>query len=220
VRKTGRNGAATLEILTPIASICTYQKFRFWISSSVSVRGDVFIDGMSNDYNALRKIDHMIKIRRIELHEVPFAKELIYRVAHEVFGDTRPLEDSIAFYESKGTLDDMDDVQKTYFENDGIFLVMTDEDRIIGTGAVRRLHDTICELKRVWLLFAYHGRGLGYQMIQELFAFAREKGYLRIRLETEPDEQRRAYDLYKRLGFYEIPRYSQHQDEVAMEMEL
>ena len=168
----------------------------------------------------VRKTQNMIHIRRIEPHEVPFAKELIYRVAHRVFNDTRGFEESMAFYESKGTLDDMDDIQQTYFDNDGIFLVMTDDDRIIGTGAIRKLDDTICELKRLWLLFDYHGKGLGYRMIQELFTFAREKGYQKIRLETDRDYQSRAYHLYKRLGFYEIPRYSQHQDELALEMAL
>ena len=167
-----------------------------------------------------RKTQNMIHIRRMEPHEVPFAKELIYRVAHQVFHDTRALEESIAFYESKGTLDDMDDIQQTYFADKGIFLVMTDADQIIGTGAIRRLDDTICELKRLWLSFDYHGKGLGYRMIQELFAFAKEKGYRKIRLETDRDYQSRAYNLYTRLGFYEIPRYSQHQDELAMEMTL
>ena len=57
-------------------------------------------------------------------------------------------------------------------------------------------------------------------MIQELFAFARKKGYLRVRLETDRDSQSRAFDLYKRLGFYEIARYTNHQDETAMEMVL
>jgi putative acetyltransferase len=168
----------------------------------------------------VRKNIHMINIRRIEPHEVSIAKDLIYRVAQRVFQDARPLEESVAFYESKGTLNDMDDIQQTYFEKDGIFLVMTDDDRIIGTGAVRKLDDTICELKRVWLLYEYHGRGLGYSLIQELFAFARGKGYQRIRLETDRHYQNRAFDLYKRLGFYEIPRYSDHQDEAAMEMTL
>lgn len=162
----------------------------------------------------------MVTIRRIDPHEVSIAKDLIYRVAHRVFNDTRPLEESVAFYESKGTLEDMDDIQQTYLGNDGTFLVMMDEDRIIGTGAIRKLDDTICELKRVWLLFDYHGKGLGYKMIQELLAFAREKGYQKIRLETDRDNQHRAYELYRRLGFYEIPRYSNHQDEVAMEMML
>lgn len=162
----------------------------------------------------------MIKIRPIEPHESFIAKDLIYRIAHRVFNDTRPLEESVAFYESRGTLRDMDDIQQTYFTEGGIFLVMTDDEHIIGTGAVRKLDDTTCELKRVWLLFEYHGRGLGYRMIQELFAFAREKGYQKMRLETDRDAQSRAYALYKRLGFYEIPRYSNHQDETAMELVL
>jgi putative acetyltransferase len=167
-----------------------------------------------------RKMFHMITIRRIEPHEVPFAKELIYRVAHQVFQDTRTLEESMAYYESRGQLHDMDDVQQTYFENEGTFLVMTDEDQIIATGAIRKIDDSICELKRVWLLFEHHGRGLGYRMIEELLAFAREKGYRRVRLETDRDDQRRAYELYKRLGFYEIPRYSDNEEDAAMEMIL
>lgn len=162
----------------------------------------------------------MIKIRAIKPDEIAFAKQLIYRVAHQVFQDTRPLAESIAFYEAQSLFEDIDTFQQTYFDNDGIFLVLTDNDQIIGTGAIRKIDDEICELKRLWLLFEYHGQGLGYRMIQELFAFAREKGYQRVWLETDRDSQRRAFDLYKRLGFYEIPRYSDHQDETAMEMVL
>lgn len=166
------------------------------------------------------KFSKMILIRRIETHEIPLAKELIYRVAHRVFLDKRPLEESIAFYESKGELHDMDHVEQTYFEDNGTFLVMTDGNQIIGTGAIRRIDDTTCELKRVWLLFDYHGRGFGYRMLQELFIVAREKGYRRVRLETDRQAQSRAYNLYTRLGFYEIPRYSENEDDVAMEMVL
>lgn len=162
----------------------------------------------------------MIKIRPIEPHEIPLAKDLIYRVAHQVFRDTRTLEESIAFYEAKGQLHDMDEFQETYSGREGIFLVMTAEDRIIGTGAIRRLDDMVCELKRVWLLFEYHGKGLGYRMIQELLAFARAGGYRLIRLETDRDDQRRAYNLYRRLGFYEIPAYSDNAGDAAMEMIL
>src|SRR6266540_1103406 len=162
----------------------------------------------------------MIKIRHINPDEIPFAKQLIYRVAHQVFHDTRSLKESMAYYESQGQLHDIDDLQQTYFDNSGIFLVMTDDDQIIGTGAIRKIDNEICELKRLWLLFEYHGKGLGYRMIQELMAFAREKGYQRVRLETDRNAQSRAFDLYKRLGFYEIPRYSNHEDETAMEMML
>ena len=162
----------------------------------------------------------MIKIRPVKPEEVSFAKRLIYRVAHQVFQDTRTLEESIAYYEAEGILQDMDELQQTYFDNDGVFLVLTDDDQIVGTGAIRKIDNETCELKRLWLLFEYHGKGLGYRMIRELFAFAREKGYRRIRLETNPNSQSRAFELYKRLGFYEIPRYNIHQDETAMELIL
>lgn len=162
----------------------------------------------------------MIKIRQIQPNEVPFAKNIIYQVAHEIFQDTRPLEESIAYYEARHELHDMDTLQESYFENGGIFLVMSNGDQIIGTGAVRKIDNEICELKRLWLLSEYHGQGLGYRMMQELLAFARGKGYSRMKLETDREAQSRAFEFYKRLGFYEIPRYSDSEDDIAMEMTL
>lgn len=159
-------------------------------------------------------------IRPIKPEEVPIARWLIYFVAHEVYNDTRPLEESMAYYDSKGVLADMDDIQKSYFDDDGTFLVMVDEDQIIGTGAIKKLGTEICELKRLWFLKKHRGKGLGYKMTQELLSFARSKGYQRVRLETDPVAQSQALNFYKRLGFYEIPQYSQHQDETALELVL
>ena len=162
----------------------------------------------------------MIHIRQIKVEEVPIAKRLIYEVAHEVFQDTRSLEESIAYYESRNQLHDLDTLEESYVQSEGIFLVLTDNDQMIGTGAVRKIDREICELKRLWLLLDYHGQGLGYRLMQELFAFAREKGYSRMRLETDRAAQSRAFEFYKRLGFYEIPRYSDNEDDVAMEIAL
>jgi putative acetyltransferase len=162
----------------------------------------------------------MIQIRSIQAQDVMPAKRVIYEVAHRLFHDPRPLEESIAALEAEARLRDMDDFHGTYFDNDGIFLIITDRGRVIGTGAIRKIDDEICELKRFWLLFEYHGKGLGYRLMQELLAFAREKGYARIRLETDRNEQSRAYTFYRRLGFYDIPRYGDNEDDVAMEMTL
>ena len=191
---------------------------------------------MLNDYNAgrvklkndpalyihfLKEESGMIKIRRIKPDEATAAKRVIYRVAHIVFNDSGSLEESITYHESRSELKDMDDIQRNYFDNGGIFLVMTDDDQLIGTGAVRKLEDKICELKRLWLLTEYHSRGLGYRMMQELLLFAREKGYERIRLETDPVYQKRAVEFYKRLGFYEIPISNATPDEdILMELSL
>ena len=162
----------------------------------------------------------MIEIRLIKPDEAAAAKQVIYRVAHEIFNDPRSLEESIAYNEAHGELKDMDDIQQNYFENGGIFLVTTDEAELIGTGAIRKLEHDVCELKRLWLLNSYHGKGLGHRMLQELLAFAREKGYRKVWLQTDAIYQSRALDFYRRIGFYEIPRYTDHTDDVSMEMLL
>lgn len=162
----------------------------------------------------------MIEIRRVKPNEASAAKRVIYRVAHEIFNDPRSLEESITYHESRAELKDMDNIQRNYFDNGGIFLIMLDDGQPVGTGAIRKLKDDICELKRLWLLTDYHGRGLGYRMLQELFSFAREKGYRRIWLQTDALYQARALDFYRRIGFYEIPRYTDRTDDIAMEMPL
>lgn len=162
----------------------------------------------------------MIEIRPIQPHEWTAAKRVVYRVAYIIFGGSRPLEEFIAYHESIHELKDMDDIQKSYFDNGGTFLGMFADGELICTGALRRLDDTTCELKRLWLLNEYHGQGLGYRMLMELLSIARARGYQRVRLETDPVAQSRALNFYKQIGFYEIPGYSDRTDEVAMEMVL
>jgi ribosomal protein S18 acetylase RimI-like enzyme len=82
------------------------------------------------------------------------------------------------------------------------------------------LEPGVCELKRLWLLSEYHGQGLGHRMMMELLSFARSKRYKVMRLETDNAVQRRAVEFYKRLGFYEIPRFGDDPDDIAMEMHL
>ena len=162
----------------------------------------------------------MIEIRPIQQNEVTEAKRVIFTVAFEVFREASTLEESIAKYSAQGKLSEMDDVQKNYFENGGTFLVTVDDGRIIGTGAIRWLEEGVCELKRMWLLTEYHGQGLGYRMMQELFKIARDMGYKVIRLETDRVVQTRAVNFYRKLGFYEIPRFGDDPDDMGMEMTL
>lgn len=163
----------------------------------------------------------MIEIRRIERDEWLVAKRVVYRVALDVFNDSRLLDESMAFYEERGELKDMDNIEQSYFENGGIFLVTTENDTVIGTGAIRKLEGGVCELKRLWLLSEYHRKGLGFRMMQELLSFAREQGYQRVRLETDPIYQKRAIEFYKRLGFYEVPILNAHpEEEILIELIL
>ncbi len=162
----------------------------------------------------------MLKISPIQPDQVTAAKRVIYTVAREIFHDQEPLETMIAICEARGELADLDDIQRNYFENGGTFLVMMDDDRVIGTGALRWLGTGVCELKRLWFYQEYHGQGLGYRMVQELFTIARAKGYTTIRLETDRLRQTQAIAFYKKLGFTEIPRYGDDPGELALERPL
>ncbi|GAA6618372.1 GNAT family N-acetyltransferase [Scytonema sp. NUACC26] len=108
-----------------------------------------------------------------------------------------------------------------YFDNNGIFLVLVDNNRVVGTGAIRRFNEEICELKRMWFLKEYRGRGLGKEMAQMLLDFAQKAGYKKVRLDTASQEkQSQAIEFYKQLGFYLIERYNDSLCTVFMEKEL
>ncbi len=161
----------------------------------------------------------MTQIRPILPSEIPAARRIILTVAYNIFGFDGTLEDSIRHYETSGEFLDMEDVQGNYFDNGGLFLAVLDDHKLIGTGAVRKLDESVCELKRMWLLEDYHGQGIGYQVFVQLRDFARQKGYRGMRLQTSP-EQTRAIAFYRRLGFYEIPSYNEEIGEISMEIKL
>jgi putative acetyltransferase len=148
------------------------------------------------------------------------ARRVIYTVAYHLFHDHDTLEATIANYETTWPLADVIDFQHSYVDNGGIFLVIRDGETIVGTGALRRLEERVGEIKRVWLLPEYQGQGWGYRMMQQLLAVAREKGYQKVRLETNPIYQPGAFAFYRKLGFYEIPRYGDDLDDVGMEFVL
>lgn len=162
----------------------------------------------------------MLEITPLQPHEVSEARRVIYITAHHIFDSHRPLEETIQYYQTHWPLRDMEDYQQAYNENGGVFLVLRDGGRIVGTGALRRLEERVGEIKRLRLLTDYQGKGYGYQMMMRLLAVAREKGYTRVRLETNPDSQANAIAFYKRLGFYEIPNYGDDPDDIGMELFL
>jgi putative acetyltransferase len=162
----------------------------------------------------------MPEITPLQPDQIGEARQLIYTVAHTLFHEGQTFEETIAHYETAWPLRDIDDYQHAYTENGGAFFVMRDGGRIIATGALRKLEDSIGEIKRLWLLMEYQGQGLGYQMMAALTNLAKEKGYTKLRLETCPAYQPRAYAFYHRLGFYDIPRYGDDPDDIGMEMEI
>ncbi len=91
----------------------------------------------------------------------------------------------------------------------GAFLVAYENDRPVGCGAVRRLDAGTAEIKRMYVLPALRGRGLGARLLEALEAEARGLGVRRVVLETGP-RQPEAIALYARAGYSEIPGFGEH----------
>lgn len=160
-------------------------------------------------------MDSDAKIRPMEPADLEAAKTMMLTVAAGIFDPDHPAASFINRYGA--ALSDVDDFQRHYGPPGGTFLVATVHDRVIGTGAIRRIDDETAELRRMWLLEDYHGLGIGYRLAQALLAFAQRAGYKRVRLSTTT-VQTRAVQFYKQLGFYPIERYRDTDDEIFLEL--
>ncbi len=161
----------------------------------------------------------MIKITPIQPHQIKDAKYIISAVAQRIFVPDKTVQDFSDILEEEHELHDVDHYQQEYVDNRGLFLVAMDDEKLVGTGAIKKLEGNIAELKRLWLLEEYHGQKIGYQVVARLLDFARAHGYEKVRLQTS-QKQERAVRFYTQLGFYEIPSYRESMDDISMELGL
>ena len=75
-----------------------------------------------------------------------------------------------------------------------------------GCVGLRRFGDGSCEMKRLYVRPAFRGKGGGRMLVEQLIADARSIGYARMVLDTLPS-MREAHQLYRTMGFREIPAY-------------
>ena len=76
-----------------------------------------------------------------------------------------------------------------------------------GCVALRRLDDSACEIKRLYVRDTYRGHGIGNILTDQLIRDARQIGYRHILLDTFPFLER-AIHMYRVRGFREIGKYN------------
>jgi putative acetyltransferase len=93
-----------------------------------------------------------------------------------------------------------------YSAPDGAFLLAWEQEQGLGCVGVRRFGPEDGEIKRLYVVPAARGRGIGLMLARAIVAEARQLGYARLLLDTLSFMQE-AQSLYASLGFRRIAAY-------------
>jgi len=110
---------------------------------------------------------------------------------------------------------DLDDPASSY----AALWVAVDDDRVVGSVALRELGDGEVELKRMYLRADERGRGLGKQLLGIALNWAREHGMRTVRLDTS-ERMEAARRLYEAHGFERVPGAAPRQGQCRLLYEL
>jgi putative acetyltransferase len=121
----------------------------------------------------------------------------------------------------QGFAKEIDSLPIEYGPPHGCFLLAEDHGAFIGCGALRKLEDGICEMKRLYVVPGNDGRGIGRTLAEALIDEARRLGYQKMLLDTLPS-MTRAQALYASLGFQPTSayRYNPIQGTTFLELRL
>ena len=106
-----------------------------------------------------------------------------------------------------------------YVPPTGAIILAVVDNTAVGVVALRKIEDNICELKRLFVKESYQGLGIGKKLAEKIIADAKNRGYNYMRLDTL-SSLKKALDLYRSLGFYEINAYIYNPMDNAIYMEL
>ena len=127
-------------------------------------------------------------------------------------------------YDPAGRHSDIPKIYEIYMKN-GCMWCLYDNDLLIGTIAVRNISksddtDKIAELKRMYILKEYQGKGYGRLLLDTVIKYSKENNYDKIYLDSRM-ENYAAVHLYRKYGFVEIPAYNDNTfAELYMELRL
>lgn len=95
---------------------------------------------------------------------------------------------------------DLKDLEANYSEKGDFFGVLELDGKTIATLAVSKLSNEVCELRKMYMLPEFRGKGFGKLMVNYAINYARTKGFKKIELETA-SALKEAISLYQKIGF-------------------
>ena len=109
-------------------------------------------------------------------------------------------------------LDGEDHAFYNAFNNTGFLkyaVVAYIDDKPVACGAIKEFNATAMEVKRMFTLPEWRGKGLATQILAELELWTKELGYTTCVLETGI-RQPEAIALYEKCGYRRVPNYGQY----------
>ena len=102
--------------------------------------------------------------------------------------------------------EELDNLNSMYGAPQGGILLAKDAEAIVACVAVRKISETIGELKRMYTRPAWQNKGIGKILLERAVVLARDCNYKALRLDSL-NYMTAAIRLYKQAGFDEIPAY-------------
>src|SRR5215469_5244870 len=90
-----------------------------------------------------------------------------------------------------------------YAPPEGRLMLAMVDGKAAGCGALHKIGDQVCEMKRLYVRPQFRGRGLGKALAERIIVEAREIGYKKLRLDTVEPVMRSAVAMYRQMGFGE-----------------
>lgn len=117
------------------------------------------------------------------------------------YGELRNHDAALGDYASE-----IDGLPGEYAPPDGELLLALYHKLAAGCVALHKIGAGICEMKRLYVLSDFQGKGIGKALVAEVIRIGRERGYTLMRLDTHP-WMTAAKSIYLACGFKEIPAY-------------
>lgn len=114
---------------------------------------------------------------------------------------------------------ELDQLPGEYAPPAGRLLLASWQGEPAGVVAYRRIGHDFCEMKRMFVLPEFQGKGIGKALGIRLIEEAQKAGFVAMRLDTHP-WMTTAQGLYEKLGFVEIDRYNDNPTEGIRFFEL
>ncbi|WP_176757687.1 GNAT family N-acetyltransferase [Pseudobutyrivibrio xylanivorans] len=103
------------------------------------------------------------------------------------------------------------------FYSGGALLVGYEKNIPVASIAIKKLDDTTCEAKRLFIKPDSRGKGYARTMLNTMLDKSKELGFSEVTFTTKPAVMQIGYGLYKRMGFEEV---SEIEGTVSMRMAI